>query len=99
MAMNGTNRGNADATAILAINPNASKMSAAELATFRSAWQVLMGADTTYITGNMQVLPVALSGASLANPTGQPVATTGSATAQTGTTTSPSTITGTGSVE
>lgn len=97
--MNGNARGDVDYDAITSLNPNMSKLSPSEVATLKQAFETLFSADTGYIVGNMDVLPVALSGLPLNAPVGIPVATTGSASAQTGATTALQDITGKGSVQ
>lgn len=73
MAMNGNNRGDAAYNAIAGSNPDFAKLSPSEQNTLKSYFELLFSADTTYIIGNMDVLPVALSGPALNNPIGQAV--------------------------
>lgn len=70
-----------------------SKLNDAEKQTLLAGLVGLYGADLSYITGNATIVP-----STLQNPAGQPVSTAGSAAAQSGATTAPSTLIGTGKV-
>jgi len=65
-----------------------------EKALVKAQLQMIYGADLAYIVSSAQVLP-----ATLQNPAGQPVATTGSPAAQSGATTAPSTLIGLGRLQ
>jgi len=102
-----TPSGRADAiyNAIENSSAHFSEFSVSEKAALKAQIQQIFGddgsgnGDLTYIQGNADVLPASHSGPSLNNPAGQPVATTGTATAQSGFTTAPETIDGMGSVQ
>lgn len=93
MSLNGNNRAQAVYNAIQSSNPNFSQLSAAEKAALLSALQTVYTADTTYLTTNATIQP-----GSFGVPVGIPVATTGTAAAQTGATTAPSSVTGVGTL-
>lgn len=95
----------ARATAIynkIAASPNFSKLSPTEKSALQAQIQSIWGdGDLVYIQTNADVSPSgspATGGTGLENPSGQPVATTGGPTAQTGATTSPEPLIGTGSI-
>lgn len=69
----------------------------ADDAKFRAAYEAAFGALLNYLKANMDVLPTALSGTSLNNPSGQTV--TVSLSTGIGSTTAPKTISGMGSVQ
>lgn len=77
--------------AAIAAQGNFDGLNADEKSRVKAQLQAIFGADLSYITGTAQVLPNTLQ-----NPAGQPVATSGSAVAQSGSTTAPSTLIGTG---
>ena len=68
-------------------------LSATEKTAFLNSLKTVWGADTTYLTGNAVVQPGSLAAAS-----GIAVSTTGTAAAQTGATTAPGSLTGTGTL-
>lgn len=99
MAMNGTARGDNAYNAVAAANPNFSKLSSAEQSTLKSYFETLFGADTTYIKGNADVIPAALSGEALSAPAGQLVnVTSGPGAGSTGETAADTTLNGKGSI-
>lgn len=93
MALNGDARAQAVYTAIATADPNFGQLNSAEQNTLLSHLKSIYGADTTYLTANAVILP-----GSMQAPAGATVSTTGSAVAQTGATTSPVTIAGTGNL-
>jgi len=98
MAMTTNARAQAVYDSIASYNTDFNKLSDGEKTTLLNGLKAIWGADLTYIKGNADVLPTALSGLPFQNPIGQAVATAGSATNQTGTTVAPSAITGKGSL-
>lgn len=68
-------------------------LTAAEKQSVQAQLRTVFSADLAYITSRAQVNP-----ATLQNPSGQPVATAGSPSSQTGATTAPSTLIGLGTV-
>lgn len=92
MAMTASARANAIYAAASAM-PGFSSLSTAEQNGIKSNIQTIFGADLTYIQANAAVVP-----GSFAVPAGVPVATAGSAAAQTGATTGPGTVLGAGQV-
>lgn len=90
MALSATRLRTAIVTALESVQTG---MTTDQITQLNNAWQAVATAIVNEITGNAVVNP-----GTLANPSGQPVATTGSATAQTGTTTAPKTITGAGTI-
>jgi len=77
--------------AAIAAQSNFDGLNADEKSHVKAQLQAIFGADLSYILNTAQVLP-----STLQNPAGQPVATAGGPTSQTGSTTAPSTLTGTG---
>lgn len=93
MSMVGVDRGLAVYNAVIASNPKCAQMTQAEKDALKYNLQITYSADTTYITSNAQINP-----GTLASQPGQPVSTSGSPSAQTGTTTAPKPIAGLGTI-
>lgn len=92
MAMSGNDRAD-QIFAYVSAQPRFSDISKEEQAACKAQLRAIWGTDLAYIVGHAQVNP-----STLQNPAGQPVATAGGPTAQTGSTTSPSTLIGLGTL-
>lgn len=90
--------GGAWAQAVFAAIPGTGALNAQEKQGVVAALKATYTASQQYLAANVTVSPSSLSGLPLQVPTGVPVTTAGSATAQTGTTTGPGTVAGTGSI-
>ena len=69
MAMVGNDMGDSVVTAFELIDPT---MTADQISQLRSSWRATCNAIVTYIQAHADVLPIALSGPPLSNPSGQP---------------------------
>lgn len=91
--MDPQSRSQAVYAAVIAANPQSAKMTADERSQLQVALKTVFGADLSYILANAEI-----PGAQYQAPAGASVATTGGPAAQSGTVTSPTTITGTGKI-
>lgn len=93
MSLNGPALGDAVVSAIQGVQASPPSPDDGGAAFLKAYWEAVGTAIVNYITTNAVVLPNTMN-----NPAGQPVATSGTSTNQTGATTSPETIQGTGKI-
>lgn len=91
--LDGNSRAQSIYDAIAAADPNFAKLSESEKDRLLNNLRAVYAADTNYLKANTVVNPN-----TMLVPAGVPVATAGSATAQTGSTTSAGSVNGTGTI-